>query len=342
MSSVPLRHVIPHSRVEQLREARRILQMEADAVLGQMDRLGETFCVACETIQRCSGNVVVTGIGKAGLIARKIAATMSSTGTRARFLHPAEAVHGDLGCVASSDIILALSNSGETEEVIRLIPILQRLQVAMIAVTAREESTLGQAADLVIPIGELPEAGPHGLAPTTSTTAMLAVGDALALVVSHLKGFTPQQFAVFHPAGNLGLQLKSVKEVMRRGEELRIARDTESVRDVFITSGKPGRRTGAVMLVDEGGCLSGLFTDSDLARLLERRRDGDMDRPIFEVMTRHPKTVTAALLVRDVIGLMSDSKLSEFPVVDDSGRPIGLIDITDVISCVPAEKSNSA
>jgi len=335
--SAPARACVPHSHLEQLREARGILRTEGSVLLELAERLTEQFCTACETILRCDGSVVVTGMGKAGLIGRKIAATMSSTGTRARFLHPADAVHGDIGCVDLRDVILALSNSGQTEEVCRLLPVLRRLGVCVIAVTADEKSTLGRTADVVIPLGRLPEAGPYGLAPTTSTTAMLAVGDALALVVSRMKGFTPREFAVYHPAGRLGARLRPVRDIMRRGSQLRIAWDGESVREVFVTSGKPGRRSGAVLLVDAHGRLSGLFTDSDLARLLEHRQDDQLDRPIREVMTCHPFTVTPEERLEDVIELLSQRKLSELPVVDAENRPLGLIDITDVISCVPAE-----
>lgn len=329
------RALIPHSHVEQLREARNILRTEGDALLKLADRLGESFCLAAEQLLACAGTVIVTGMGKAGLIGRKIAATLSSTGTRARFLHPAEAVHGDVGCVDNRDLILAFSNSGETEELCRLLPLFRQWNIPLVAVTAHENSTLGRAAHVVLSLGILPEAGSLGLAPTTSTTAMLALGDALALVVSRLKGFTPHDFALCHPAGSLGARLKTVQEIMRRGEELRIAREEETVRQVFIAAGKPGRRTGAVMLVDPDGRLSGLFTDSDLARLLERRCDNLLDAPIQTVMTRQPVTVRPEQRLENVLDLLSERKLSELPVVDADHRPVGLIDITDVISYFP-------
>lgn len=333
MSAAGLRTVIPHSQLEQLREARAVLRTEAEAILEVVDRLGDSFCTACELLRGCAGSAIVTGMGKAGLVGRKIAATLSSTGTRARFLHPADAVHGDLGFVQAGDVALALSNSGETGEVCELVPLLRRLGVTVVAVTGREESTLGRASNLVIALGELKEAGPHGLAPTTSTTVMIAVGDALALVVSRMKGFTPQDFATYHPGGNLGARLRTVRETMRRGNELRIASQTQTVRSVFVDSGSTGRRTGAVMLVDDAGRLSGLFTDSDLARLLSTRQDGQLDRPIAEVMTRQPLTVSPDLLLQDVIDVLSQRKFSELPVVDEEHRPIGLVDITDVIGC---------
>lgn len=199
-----LKDIIPYSHVEQLREAKRIIEHEATALRNVALELDARFCAATDRILTCTGCVVITGIGKAGLIGQKIAATLSSTGTRSHFLHPAEAVHGDLGCVRSDDMMLILSNSGETEEVCRLLPVLQRMKIPIIALTATAHSTLAQAADVVITIGQHREAGLHGLPPSTTTTAMLAVGDALALVLARMRGFSPQDFAVFHPAGSLG------------------------------------------------------------------------------------------------------------------------------------------
>ena len=337
MTSPLVRPVIPHSRLQQLREARDILRAESQAIDGLADHLDESFCAACDLVHNSSGTVIITGMGKAGLIGAKTAATLSSTGTPARFLHPAEAVHGDVGAVQAGDVAVVLSNSGETEEVCRLVPILRRLQVSIIAITATAVSSLGQQADVVVAMGNLREAGHHGLAPTTSTAAMLALGDALALVVSRMKGFSPTDFAVFHPAGSLGDQLRTVGEAMRGGEELRVAFEGSDVREVFVQAGKPGRRTGAVMLVDESGRLSGLFTDSDLARLLETRRDNALDRPIAEVMTRQPMTASPDMLLLDLIELLSARKISEVPVVDAQSRPIGLIDITDLIGLMPRE-----
>lgn len=337
MSSAAERQVVPFSHVEQLREARAIIQAEADALGEVARRLDAGFCAAVEIVRCCSGKVIVTGVGKAGLIGRKIAATLSSTGTPAHFLHPVEAVHGDLGSLHASDVLLALSNSGETDELSQLLPIVRRLNVPIIAITASDRSTLGREADVTLRLGRLREAGAHGLAPSVTTTAMLALGDALALVLSNLKGFTPEQFAVFHPAGNLGRQLKTVREVMRRGDDLRIASTAATVREVFVRLSKPGRRTGAVMLVDSADRLCGLFTDSDLARLLEQRCDQQLDRPIAEVMTASPLTIRPDALLSEAVHVLSERKVSELPVVDENGAPIGLIDITDVIGLVPVE-----
>jgi arabinose-5-phosphate isomerase len=252
-------------------------------------------------------------------------------------LHPSEAVHGDLGRLHAHDVLFVLSNSGETEEVCRLLPIVERLNVPILAATSTRTSTLGSCADVTLELGKIHEAGPHGLAPTTSTIVMLALGDALALVVGRRKGLTPEKFALFHPAGQLGDQLKRVGDVMRRGGELRIAPARATIREAFVGLGKPGRRTGAVMIVDTEGKLAGLFTDSDLARLLEQRRETQLDRPLTEVMTLHPLTISATAFLRDAVALLSERKVSELPVVDDDGRPLGLIDITDVIGLMPAE-----
>lgn len=329
------KQLIPYSQFDQLRDAREILKLESDALVDVARRLDAGFCAAVELLLSCTGSVIVCGMGKAGLVGQKITATLSSTGTRSHFLHPAEAVHGDLGCLHPQDVLLALSNSGETDEISALLPTVKRMHVPIIAITGSDRSTLGQQADVRILLGRLKEAGPWGLAPSTSTTAMLAVGDALALVVARQRGFTPQQFAVFHPAGSLGRQLKSVTEIMRPREELRLARAIQTVREVFITTPIPGRRTGAVLLVDEDGALAGLFTDSDLARLMEQRRDEALDRPIAEVMTARPLTLSVTAMFSDIVDLLSERKISEIPVVDAHGVPVGLIDITDVIGWLP-------
>lgn len=322
--------VVPFSHLEQLREARSIISVEAEALLELSRRLDSRFCAALDLLAACPC-VIVTGVGKAGLIAQKISATLCSTGTRAYFIHPTEALHGDLGCVGPADVWLLFSNSGETEELTRLIPIIRQQRQAMIAITASDASTLGSQADATICLGRFIEAGAHGLAPSTSTTAMLAVGDALALVLSQMKHFTPQQFAAFHPGGSLGRRLTSVRDVMRPLDQIRIANDTDTIREVFVQHARPGRRTGAVILVDDQGRLSGLFTDSDLARLLEQRRDEQFDRPINEVMTKRPLKINADAILEEALQLLGARHVSELPVIDQDECPIGMIDITDVI-----------
>ncbi|MDZ4684586.1 MAG: KpsF/GutQ family sugar-phosphate isomerase [Planctomycetaceae bacterium] len=337
MSQAALSPVLPFAPIEQLRAARGIIQHEGQALLDVAKRLDVAFCDAVALLAGCRGCVIVTGVGKAGLIGQKLVATLCSTGTRSFFMHPTEALHGDFGCLGSDDVLLVLSHSGETDEVCQLLPLIRGLKLPLVAITAHAQSTLGSQADVTIALGRLTEAGLHGLPPTTSTTAMLAVGDALALVVAESRQFTPQQFGRLHPAGSLGRRLTAVRDVMRQGNELRIAVATSTVREVFTTLCRPGRRTGAVMLVDDDGLLSGLFTDSDLARLLEQRRDQQLDRPIAEVMTAGPLTLSQDAILEEAVQLLSSRRLSELPVIDDERRPVGLIDITDVIGLMPSE-----
>jgi arabinose-5-phosphate isomerase len=329
--------VLPFAPIEPLRAARGIIQHEGHALLDVAKRLDATFCDAVALLAGCRGCVIVTGVGKAGLIGQKIVATLCSTGTRSFFMHPTEALHGDFGCLGREDVLLVLSHSGETAEVCQLLPLIRERKLPVLAITAHAQSSLATQADVTICLGRLTEAGLHGLPPTTSTTAMLAVGDALALVVAESRDFTPQQFGKLHPGGSLGRRLSPVREVMRKGDEVRIAQTTATVREVFTALCRPGRRTGAVMLVDDEGRLCGLFTDSDLARLLEQRRDEQLDRPIAEVMTAGPLTLSHDAILQEAVQLLSSRRLSELPVIDGKHRPVGLIDITDVIGLMPAE-----
>lgn len=328
----------PLTPFEQLRQATEVLRSEAGALTSLAENLTPDICDAVELLDSADG-VVVTGMGKAGLIGQKIAATFASLGIRARTLHPAEAVHGDVGGLHPGDVILALSHSGQTEELVRLLPIFARLHLPLIAMTASANSPLARAADITIPLspggGRVPEVGPFGLAPTTSTTVMLALGDALAVLLANHRQFTPQQFAVYHPAGSLGMKLARLGDIMRTGDDVRIAKESQTVREVFSTLARPGRRSGAVMLIDDSEMLCGLFTDSDLARLLEERRETQLDRPIREVMTPDPVTATAEMTLGEAARLLGSRKLSELPVIDARHRPIGLIDITDILPLLP-------
>lgn len=327
---------------EQLRYAREVVRLEGQALLELAGRLDERLAAAADLLYHCRGSVIVSGMGKAGLIGQKLAATLASTGTRSHFLHPAEAVHGDLGRVHSSDVVLALSKSGQTEELLRLLPALAGLNVPIIAITSDTKSTLARAARVVIELGPLKEACSLGLAPSTSTTAMLALGDALALVVSRMRGFRHEDFYVFHPAGNLGQQLSRVEEHMRPLAACRVASDAATVREVFVAHSRPGRRSGAIMLTAADGRLSGVFTDSDLARLFESRRDEAFDGPIRLVMTVRPRCVQRGSMMADAVQILAERKISELPVVDDAGRPLGLIDITDVVGMIPEDTANEA
>ncbi len=331
--------VVPLMAKKQLLDAQQIIHQEADALNRLATLIDDRFCDAVQMIQHTSGCVVVTGVGKAGLIGQKIVATLSSTGTRSFFLHPTEAMHGDLGCLAAEDLVLAISNSGRSEEVLKLVPILDRRGIPLIAMTRDDQSQLAKAATVVLEIGCHSEAGDLKLAPSVSTTAMLALGDALALVVSQAKGFGKSDFAESHPAGNLGRQFQPVVEVMRTEAELRTACEHETVRSVMVNRSPSGRRTGAVLLTDEAGRLSGIFTDSDLARLFEKRQDHFMDHPIRQVMSVNPTTIHEQAMLPEAVSVMKQSKISELPVINDLGAPVGLVDITDVIDVVPVARS---
>jgi arabinose-5-phosphate isomerase len=322
---------------DQLRLASEIIRLQGEALQSVAQRLGSEFCRAVELVFDCRGSVIVSGMGKAGLIGQKISATLSSTGTRAHFLHPGEAVHGDLGRIHQDDLLLILSHSGETEEVVRLLPSLAHFGVPLVAITGRRHSQLGRAATVVIDLGPLQEGGPLGLAPSTSTTAMLATGDALALVVAQMRSFGREDFARFHPAGSLGRQLSRVDDHMRVLAECRVAPATRSVREVYVQAPRGGRRSGAIMLTDAAGRLVGVFTDSDLARLLESRRDAAIDAPVAEVMSALPCTVRSGTMMVDAVAVMAEKKISELPVVDAQGRPVGMVDITDVVGLLPAQ-----
>jgi len=323
------------SPFEQLRYARDVVRVEGRALLQISERLGHEVCDAVACILQCRGNVIVTGMGKAGLIGQKIAATFGSTGTSSHFLHPGEAIHGDLGRIHREDIVLAFSLSGETEELTRLLPSLAEMQIPVIAVTGKPHSRLARAALVTLDLGPLEEACSLGLAPSTSTTAMLAVGDALALVLSRMRNFAAEDFARFHPGGSLGRKLAKVEDVMRPLLECRVAHDDETLREVLIHAARPGRRSGAIMLTDAEGRLTGLFTDSDLARLLERDARSDLDIPIRSAMTSGPRTVAAGSPLSAAVTMLAESKISELPVVDADTRPLGLIDITDVVGLLP-------
>lgn len=314
--------------------ARRVLHAEATALHAVATRLNETFAKVLDTLATCRGRVAVTGIGKSADVGQKIVGTLNSTGTRAYLLDATRAVHGDLGMVHPDDVALLLSHSGNSDELVRLLGPLRELACGLVAITGNASGALAKRADAAIVYGPITEACPLALAPSTSTTVMLAVGDALAFALSEKRQFTAEQFAQFHPAGSLGRRLMTVEQAMRRGDDVRVARDTATVRQVFGTR-QPGRRTGAVVLIDDDGALSGLFTDSDLARLFERHADAAFDRPIAEVMTRTPVTISPQARLTDALAVLRDRKLSELPVVDAANRPVGVIDITDLIGTDP-------
>jgi arabinose-5-phosphate isomerase len=329
----------PRPEFDRLRFAKEILRSEADSVRVVADRLDEGFTQAVELLYHTRGRVCVSGVGKSADIGQKVVATLNSTGTRAYRLDATNALHGDLGTVHPDDAALLFSHGGESEELVRLLGPLRGLCGGLIAVTSKTDCTLARNSDAVIAYGPLTEACPMRLAPSSSTTVMLALGDALAFTLSELREFNPEDFARFHPAGSLGRKLARVDAYMRQGTDVRVAAANETIRTVFAQVRQIGRRTGAVMLVDEAGILCGIFTDSDLARLFEAREDAAFDRPIFDVMTCDPVTVGPAVRIGEAMEQMRDRKLSELPVVDNDGRPVGLLDITDLIGFDPTPVS---
>lgn len=333
-----LRDGLTLTTFQQLDLGCKILKDEAAAIEQLASQLDSDFCNACQLILNCNGSVIVTGMGKAGLIGRKITATLASTGTRSHFLHPAEALHGDLGEVGEDDVIIVLSHSGETDEIIRLLPSFQRQTV--IAITGKPASSLAKAADVVLCIGKIQEAGSLKLAPTTSTTAMLALGDALALVVSQNRGFQAVDFARLHPAGSLGRKLATVDDIMRPLARCRVASETRTVREVLVSLKHTGRRTGAILLTNDGGQLTGIFTDSDLARLFESQRDSSLDGAIRDVMTKSPQMMQSGQRMSTAMDLIVDRKISELPIVDNDLVPVGMIDITDIVAFLPNDHAD--
>ncbi|MDR1383867.1 MAG: KpsF/GutQ family sugar-phosphate isomerase [Planctomycetaceae bacterium] len=318
-----------------LEKAREIMRHEGNAVLETAESLDEPFSDAVKLLLTCRGCVILSGIGKAGLIAQKLTATFASTGTPSHFLHPAEAIHGDLGRVTPSDTALIISQSGETEEVVRILPSLKKIGVPIIAITATNDNTLARYATVVLTLGKRKEADPLNLAPTTSTTTMLTLGDALALVTSAERGFQAENFAQFHPGGSLGRKLSRVEEYMRPLSDCRAAPDTETVREIFMRHRVPGRRSGAVLLHNNAGQLSGIFTDSDLARLFEQRHDHQLDLPVSDVMTKTPAVVIFRSKMLEAVAIMAKRKISELPVIDENRVPLGILDITDVVANFP-------
>ncbi|MGQ9880799.1 MAG: KpsF/GutQ family sugar-phosphate isomerase [Armatimonadota bacterium] len=311
--------------------AREVLRVEAQGILRLADRLDERFEQAVQRILSCKGRVVTTGMGKSGAIARKVAATFASTGTPAFFLHPAEGVHGDLGMVTGEDVVLALSTSGETEELLAILPALKRIGVGIIAMVGRTESTLAQASDVVLDVSVEREACPYNLAPTASTTAMLAMGDALAITVMQERRFTPEDFAVFHPAGTLGRRLLlRVHDVMRTGDNVAVVHQARPLRDVLFAITRAN--AGAACIVNDEGILTGIITDGDIRRHL-LRDVANLDHPAEELMTRTPHVMRGNPLAVEALHLFESLpvKIGEMPVLDEDGKPVGMLMLKDLL-----------
>jgi arabinose-5-phosphate isomerase len=309
--------------------ARKVLKIERDALSGLMKRVDADFEKTVKAIYRIKGRVIVTGMGKPGFIAQKISATLSSTGTPSLYLHPAEALHGDLGRVTKDDLILALSNSGETEEIIKFLPVVKKIGAKLVAMTGNPRSTLAKFADHVIDTSVEREACPLGLAPTTSTTAMLAMGDALAVALLDKKGFREKDFAFYHPGGILGKRLiLTVDDIMRKGHANPVVKETDKVKRVLLAITRS--RAGSASVVDSRGRLTGIFTDGDLRRHLDQRPHL-IECRVKDVMTRNPATIKKDALAAEAFDILRSKRIDELPVIDGRGRPIGLLDVQDLL-----------
>lgn len=315
---------------DDIRAAREVIDAEAAAITNVAAHLDEAFPRAVKAIIDCPGRIIVSGIGKAGLIGVKTSATFASTGTPSFFLHPAEALHGDLGRVRSGDVVILLSNSGESDEVVNLIEPLKSLGAKLIAVTGVRGSRLGRHSDIVLDIGWAAEACPLGLAPTSSTAALLAIGDALAMVVLRNRNFNREDYARFHPGGKLGRSLMKVDELMRRGEACTMVAPETTAHAVLLKMNRTPGRPGAACVVDADASLVGFVTDGDIVRALERGADF-LKRPIAEMMIKSPKTIATGSLASEAARILRDKKIDQIPVVDGSGRALGLIDLQDLI-----------
>jgi len=323
---------------EDIEYGRKVLRLEAEAVEALGGLLDDRFEKAVGLILKCKGQLIATGMGKSGLIAQKISATFASTGTPSIFLHPAEAMHGDLGRVGKQDIVLALSNSGSSEEIRRLIPSVKRIGATLVAITANEDSSLARHSDIVLPTGGAPEACPVGLAPTTSTTAQLALGDALAMTVAKRRNFTREDYAMFHPGGALGRSLLRVGELMGAAETQTPAVKGVTTREALVGAGGLGRRPGALAVVGPKGNLRGILTDGDVRRHL-LRDPSFIDKPIEEVMTADPVSVRDDQLAAEAWRLMQANNFNELPVVDAKGRYVGLLNVQDLLAAGFAAES---
>lgn len=313
-----------------INRAKEVLAIEAEAIRSLSERLDENFAKAVDLIIGCKGRIVVTGMGKSGAIARKIAGTLASTGSPALFLHPAEGVHGDLGMVTSEDVVIALSNSGETEELINILPVIKRIEAKLISLSGRKGSTLAQASDVVLDVSVEREACPLGLAPTASTTAMLALGDALALAAMEARKFTEEDYAVLHPGGALGRRLTlKVADVMRSGERMAVVSEDDLVRDALFAITRAG--AGAAAVTNGEGKLTGIITDGDLRRHILCNEQCLYSRA-REIMTVNPKVISPDKLAAEGLGILHALKIGELPVLDEEGRPIGMLMIKDLYS----------
>jgi arabinose-5-phosphate isomerase len=316
-----------------LEYARQVIKAEAEAIDAITPIVDTSFARAAEMIYSCTGSCIVSGIGKAGIIGQKFSATMASTGTPSHFLHPAEAIHGDLGRLRKNDIVIVLSYGGETDEIIRLINLVKQLEIKLIAITGDSESTLGEYADVVLCMGKMDEACPLGVAPSVSTTCMLAIGDALAFTVMKARNFSVEDYVRFHPGGSLGAKLMTVEQSMmfRPGEKLPIAKIDDTV-EQFLKKTSDIKRHGAVMVVDKEGKLAGIVTDADLRRLMAQHRQKAFQFKAGDIMTADCKRIRTDALAAEATAIFHKYRIDDLPVVDADDKPVGLIDVQDIIT----------
>jgi arabinose-5-phosphate isomerase len=308
--------------------ARRVLRIEAEALGELLSRLDARFEQAVELLLACKGRVVVTGMGKSGLIGRKIAATFSSTGTPAAFLHPAEAIHGDLGMLMRDDAVLAVSYGGETEEIIALLETIKRLGLRMVTLTGHPRSTIAAASDVVLDVSVKEEACSLNLAPTASTTATMAMGDALAIALLERRGFSPGDFAALHPGGRLGKRLLRAENLMHAGEAMPRVTTAAKMPDIIYEMSKKG--LGMTTVVDAGGCLAGILTDGDLRRLMQQRGAATLDLVAGDCVTKNPQTIAPGELAGAALRMMEERKITSLVVVDAERRPLGVLHLHDL------------
>ncbi len=307
--------------------ARKVLETEAQAILGLIAQLDGAFVAAVDVLNGCSGRVIVTGMGKSGIIARKVAATLSSTGTSAIYLNPAEAIHGDLGVVQSNDVVVALSQSGETEELVRLLEAIRRIGARLVSITGRPESTLGQASDVTLCCKVAEEACPLNLAPTASTTAALALGDALAMALARRKGFRPDQFADLHPGGHLGKRLMRIRTLMQTGQSVPVVREATPMPEVIHEMSR--KRLGMTCVTDADDRLVGVVTDGDLRRHMTPGSNL-LEGTATDVMTAAPITIDGEMLAVEALRLMEERKVTALVVVDGARRVEGVVHLHDL------------
>jgi arabinose-5-phosphate isomerase len=313
-----------------IEKGKEVVSIEAEAIKGLLNSINSDFAMAVETILECKGRVVLTGMGKSGLIARKIVATLNSTGTAAIYLHPTDALHGDLGMVRKEDVVILISKSGNTDEISNLIPMLKRMKVKLIAMCGDRNSWLSKSCDIFLSIDVKEEACPYDLAPTSSTTATLVLGDALSVVLLQLRGFTAEDFAYLHPGGSLGKRLSlEIKEIMITGEKIPIVKENSFIKDVIFEISS--KRLGTTCVVDNDGKLKGIITDGDLRRLLEKTLD-IQNIIASDLMSTNPKVMKPSILASFALQQMENFKITSIVITDDENRPIGIVHLHDLIN----------